>query len=331
MMQEECLKNNNTIEQNKHLSRQRMLLDRCDSLKRMAIVATSISVLSAIFCVLSIPFIYNYLQHIQSVIESESDYCKYRSNSLWKELSRTLQQKPLIKNSHQNKRKTRQGYFPVEAATFGPLSPNSSEALYGAQLIGQKCGCSYGAHGEPGEAGLDGKDGADGLPGTDGQPGQEAVGGAKHKDFCIECPPGQIGPRGQPGEKGEPGEPGQPGIDADGGIRGPAGLPGPPGPPGAPGIPGRKGVAGKPGLQIEQQGNSGPAGPVGAKGPAGEKGAPGVPGHPGQPGSKGLPGDRGPVGSPGKVGEPGKKGQQGEHGLPGGCTHCPIPRTAPGY
>jgi len=50
-----------------------------------------------------------------------------------------LQQKPLIKNSHQSKRKTRQGYFPVEAATFGPLPPNSSEALYGAQLIGQKC------------------------------------------------------------------------------------------------------------------------------------------------------------------------------------------------
>ncbi|CAK5083357.1 unnamed protein product [Meloidogyne enterolobii] len=306
-------------------------------LKYKDIFKLSISVLSAIFCVLSIPFIYNYLQHIQSVIESESDYCKvclivgvikinlfkYRSNSLWKELSRTLQQKPLIKDSHQSKRKTRQGYFPVEAATFGPLPPNSSEALYGAQLIGQKC--------EPGDAGLDGKDGADGLPGTDGQPGQEAVGGAKHRDFCMECPPGQIGPRGQPGEKGEPGEPGQPGIDADGGIRGPAGLPGPPGPPGAPGIPGRKGVPGKPGLQIEQQGTTGPAGPVGAKGPAGEKGAPGVPGHPGQPGSKGLPGDRGPVGPPGKVGEPGKKGQQGEHGLPGGCTHCPIPRTAPGY
>lgn len=50
-----------------------------------------------------------------------------------------MQQKPLIKNSHQSKRKTRQGYFPVEAATFGPLPPNSSEALYGAQLIGQKC------------------------------------------------------------------------------------------------------------------------------------------------------------------------------------------------
>ncbi|KAL7076825.1 hypothetical protein ACQ4LE_004044 [Meloidogyne hapla] len=330
---QECFEDNNAIEQKRLISRRRMMLDRCESLKRMAIVATSISVLSAIFCVLSIPFIYNYLQHIQSVIESESDYCKYRSNSLWKELSRTLQQKPLIKHSQQSKRRVRAGYFPVEAApAFGPLSQeNSTQSLYGAQLIGQKCGCSYGAHGEPGEAGIDGKNGADGLPGTDGQPGHEAIGEAKPRDFCIECPTGQIGPRGQPGEKGTPGEPGQPGLEADGGTRGQTGNPGPPGPPGAPGIPGRKGVPGKPGLQIEEHGAGGQTGPVGVKGKTGEKGTPGVIGHSGQPGPKGPPGDRGPVGLPGRVGEPGKKGQQGEHGLPGGCTHCPVPRTAPGY
>ncbi|KAF7633165.1 Col_cuticle_N domain-containing protein [Meloidogyne graminicola] len=299
----------------------------------MAILATSISVLSAIFCILSIPFIYTYLQHIQSVLESESDYCKYRSNSLWKELSRTLQNKQSIKQLQQSKRITRSGYFSVEAplAPESSINENATELGYGAQLIGQKCGCSYGGIGEPGEPGLDGKDGADGLPGVDGQPGQEAIGEAKPREYCMECPPGQIGPRGPPGEKGKPGEAGQPGLEADGGTRGPPGPPGQQGPPGAPGIPGRKGVPGQPGLQIEEQGVAGPPGPPGPKGPPGEKGKPGVPGHAGQPGPKGPPGERGAIGQPGKVGEPGKKGQQGEHGLPGGCTHCPVPRTAPGY
>uniref|UniRef100_A0A1I8BWG1 Uncharacterized protein n=1 Tax=Meloidogyne hapla TaxID=6305 RepID=A0A1I8BWG1_MELHA len=98
---QECFEDNNAIEQKRLISRRRMMLDRCESLKRMAIVATS----------------------------------------LWKELSRTLQQKPLIKHSQQSKRRVRAGYFPVEAApAFGPLSQeNSTQSLYGAQLIGQKC------------------------------------------------------------------------------------------------------------------------------------------------------------------------------------------------
>uniref|UniRef100_A0A1I8BXX7 Collagen triple helix repeat protein n=1 Tax=Meloidogyne hapla TaxID=6305 RepID=A0A1I8BXX7_MELHA len=164
------------------------------------------------------------------------------------------------------------------------------------------------------------QNGADGLPGTDGQPGHEAIGEAKPRDFCIECPTGQIGPRGQPGEKGTPGEPGQPGLEADGGTRGQTGNPGPPGPPvtfsylimifitdfrGPRAFQDEKEYqvfmdvlsfsakyicSGKPGLQIEEHGAGGQTGPVGVKGKTGEKGTPGVIGHSGQPGPKGPPG-----------------------------------------
>lgn len=27
-------------------------------------------------CVLSVPFVYNYVQHVQSVIQNEADFCK---------------------------------------------------------------------------------------------------------------------------------------------------------------------------------------------------------------------------------------------------------------
>ena len=68
---------------------------------------------------------------------------KYRSNSLWKELIRTLQQRTSIKHTQQSKRMKRAGYFPVEAVlasgNLNPYPENSTESLYGAQLIGQKC------------------------------------------------------------------------------------------------------------------------------------------------------------------------------------------------
>ncbi|KHJ92879.1 nematode cuticle collagen domain protein [Oesophagostomum dentatum] len=91
----------------------------------------------------------------------------------------------------------------------------------------------------------------------------------------------------------------------------------------------------------------GPAGPVGNPG---QDGAPGNDGRPGAPGAPGPdapsdyvaprpedfcfecpPGPSGAPGQPGPKGPPGTPGAPGEQGPHGGCDHCPIPRTAPGY
>uniref|UniRef100_A0A0K0EXD8 Col_cuticle_N domain-containing protein n=1 Tax=Strongyloides venezuelensis TaxID=75913 RepID=A0A0K0EXD8_STRVS len=71
-------------------------------------------------------------------------------------------------------------------------------------------------------------------------------------------------------------------------------------------------------------------GPPGPKGEAGPKGPPGERGQ-SFDGIQGLPGDPGIPGPEGKQGPPGPQGPKGEDGKKGDCTHCPEPRTPPGY
>ena len=51
-------------------------LAQAESLKRMAFFGVAMSTFAAFFCVLSVPIIYNYLQHVQSLLENEVEYCK---------------------------------------------------------------------------------------------------------------------------------------------------------------------------------------------------------------------------------------------------------------
>lgn len=55
---------------------ERYLLVQCESLRRYAILGVAMSMLAAFVCILSVPFVYNYLQNVQSLLSNEADYCK---------------------------------------------------------------------------------------------------------------------------------------------------------------------------------------------------------------------------------------------------------------
>lgn len=55
----------------------RHILERqCESLRRFAIFGVSTTMVAAIICILAVPFVFNYLQQVQSLLQNEADYCK---------------------------------------------------------------------------------------------------------------------------------------------------------------------------------------------------------------------------------------------------------------
>ena len=51
-------------------------LAQAEKLRRMAFFGVAMSTIAAFVCVLCVPVIYNYLQHVQSLLQNEVDYCK---------------------------------------------------------------------------------------------------------------------------------------------------------------------------------------------------------------------------------------------------------------
>ncbi len=51
-----------------------------DSLRRVAFFGVAFSTVATLICVVSVPMVYNYLQHVQTVLQNEVDFCKVRPN-----------------------------------------------------------------------------------------------------------------------------------------------------------------------------------------------------------------------------------------------------------
>uniref|UniRef100_A0A1I7UGD2 Col_cuticle_N domain-containing protein n=1 Tax=Caenorhabditis tropicalis TaxID=1561998 RepID=A0A1I7UGD2_9PELO len=211
-----------------------------ESLKKLAFFGISVSTIATLTAIIAVPMLYNYMQHVQSSLQNEVEFCKHRTDGLWDEFHRFETVKGVDSRIKRDNARSRRGGYSEGGGGGG----------------GSCCSCGIGAAGPAGAPGKDGAPGEDGKAGNPGQAGSDAEAAAAPTaaDFCFDCPPGPAGPAGGPGPAGPPGPAGAPGNTPSGGGEGPAGPPGPPGPAGNDGAPGAPGNPGAPGQVTEVPG-----------------------------------------------------------------------------
>ncbi|CAJ0576634.1 unnamed protein product, partial [Mesorhabditis spiculigera] len=173
--------------------------------RRLAFIGVSVSTVSTLICVLAVPLCYSYLQHLQSMMQSEVDFCRQRSSNIWREVTKTQ----VLAQVAGGRIKRQSGYETQSLGVEGSFGP----------VQGACCGCGVspmGPPGLPGPDGRDGEDGAPGFPGKNGPPGLEAP-PPPSLDWCFECPDAPAGPQGRPGPKGYPGGRGPDGVAGNAG------------------------------------------------------------------------------------------------------------------
>uniref|UniRef100_A0A5S6PZH3 Col_cuticle_N domain-containing protein n=1 Tax=Trichuris muris TaxID=70415 RepID=A0A5S6PZH3_TRIMR len=319
-------------------------LKEADDIRLIAFFAVVLSTVTVVTCVVSVPFLYGYMQTVQSELEGDVEFCQYRTAELNREVKKIISLKSSDFQRSQSARRARDvnsshsnGSYKVNILRNGrnsgheELCPSycysSSKGMesaqggvggggggYGAVMEVPKpgdvcCTCHQGAAGPPGPPGPPGRDGIPGIPGQQGPSGPDA---GPYQPIlaspCITCTRGKPGRPGPPGQKGPKGPCGDPGRDGSSCTVTHPGPPGPPGMPGQPGQCGHRGPRGRPGKLIHRPG------PPGEPGRPGQMGPPGCVGPRGPNGKLGLPGPGGP---PGEPGYPGRDGQPGPCGPPG--------------
>ncbi|CAB3410985.1 unnamed protein product [Caenorhabditis bovis] len=119
----------------------------------------SVSTIATLTAIIAVPMLYNYMQHVQSSLQNEVEFCKHRTDGLWDEFSRFEAVKGVS-----SRIKRGGGYAEGGAAGGG-----------GGGGGGSCCSCGIGAAGPPGPPGKDGDDGKDGAPGNPESAGADAA------------------------------------------------------------------------------------------------------------------------------------------------------------
>lgn len=141
--------------------------------------------MATLVCIVSVPMLYNYMQHMHTIMQSEINFCKLRSGNIWKEVTRTqvdsliaaalsrIQGKVLLKVLAQ--------VYPAQQslAARAPRQAgygfeSTSVAVEAHNAVGVCCGCGVSPMGPPGLPGADGIDGEDGPAGQPGKNGPDA-------------------------------------------------------------------------------------------------------------------------------------------------------------
>ncbi|KAI6223883.1 Nematode cuticle collagen domain protein [Aphelenchoides besseyi] len=255
-----------------------------EAMKRLAFFSISISTIATLTAIIAVPSLYTYLQHVQSALQLEVDFCQHRTGGLFNEFSRFGLPLPTKRSKREVFHRSSGVSGFQNARARGVDNYGVSSGGYTANVGGYdsgvntykpppqpQCSCGMGQAGRPGPPGIDGRNGLDGLPDKRLILNYEIIVNFKIRRRPAGLP-GLMGPKGMPGSVGNSGAPGIPGSRGQPGIIGEIGLAG------APGEPGRPGSRGLPGTLIE------------VPGIVGEMGAPGLPGPVGEPGLKGIDG-----------------------------------------
>ncbi|KAI6188916.1 Col-cuticle-N domain-containing protein [Aphelenchoides besseyi] len=237
---------------------------RMRAYKFVAYSAVTFSVVAVLSVVVTLPMVYNYVNHVRRQMHHELSFCKGSAKDISVEVYHMKTTADLPAN-----RTARQSGYGADV--------NPAPSCDGCCLPGQP-----GPQGAPGKNGQPGKPGAPGAPGNPGKAPTAACDvntpppcKPDHPDL-QEVPETQV--RLEPQDAPEPmlhpeaqDPAAHPDPQARADLLGAPGAPGPAGPDGPPGPPGPKGEAGEDGPP-GSDGQPGPPGQAGGPGSAGEKG-----------------------------------------------------------
>jgi hypothetical protein len=111
-----------------------------ESFKRLTFFAIAISTVATLTAIIVVPMLYNYMQHVQSSLDEELEFCTHRSNGLWDQY-RTIAGDVTVREKRAAIHRTMQmprrhmarqaGYGGGEAPGTAPATSTAASAGYG--------------------------------------------------------------------------------------------------------------------------------------------------------------------------------------------------------